>query len=244
MNSGIQESVAAGRTIEAFGLGDRRVARTDRDVEEWIAIERATLRLRTVFFPVTEAAYVIPLVLTVFIGGLLHIDGTLSVGAVTTAALYAQLLVEPVDVVLSWLDELQLGGASLARLLGVARGRAGRDDRGRAPSAATSSRTGSATPTGAGREVLRGIDLRLGQGDRLAVVGPSGAGKARWRCCSPGSSRADGRAGHRRRGSTPTGSRPPACDREIALVTQEHHVFDATVRDNLSLVAPDADAPS
>ena len=38
---------------------------------------------------------------------------------VTTVALYMRQLVEPMDRLLSWLDELQLGASSLARLIGV-----------------------------------------------------------------------------------------------------------------------------
>ena len=39
---------------------------------------------------------------------------------VTAAVLYVQMLVDPVDRIVSILDELQLGAASLSRLLGVA----------------------------------------------------------------------------------------------------------------------------
>ena len=37
----------------------------------------------------------------------------------TAVAMYVVQLIEPLDDVLSWLDELQVGGASLARIVGV-----------------------------------------------------------------------------------------------------------------------------
>jgi ABC-type multidrug transport system fused ATPase/permease subunit len=238
VNSTIQESVSAGRTVEAFGLGERRVARTEEDIRQWIGIERATLRLRTVFFPVTEAAYVIPLVLTVLLGGLLHLSGMLSVGAVTAAALYAQQLVAPVDVVLSWLDELQLGSASLARLLGVRhveRGETTTDE----PVGATVVAEGVRFSYRSEREALRGVDLVLEPGDRLAVVGPSGAGKSTLALLLAGVHAPT--AGRVRIGGVDAHKIPPSrLRREIALVTQEHHIFNGTVRQNLALVAPDA----
>ena len=113
-NSLVEESAAAGRSIEALGLGPGRVAMIDDSIAAWLAGERATLRLRTVFFPIAEAAYVVPLVLAVAGGGLLHIAGRLSLGAATAAAIYAQQLIDPVNVVISWLDELELGLSSLA----------------------------------------------------------------------------------------------------------------------------------
>lgn len=238
VNATIQESVAAGATIEAFRRGEERVATTDSAIERWIGIERETLALRTAFFPVTEAAYVIPLVLTVFLGGLLHLSGHLSIGAVTAAALYAQLLVAPVDVVLSWLDELQLGGASMARLIGVGDVEPSPITE-KVPRDARIVADGLSFSYPAGHEVLRGIDLLLEPGSRLAVVGPSGAGKstlalllAGVHAPTSGSVRIGGVDAH----LIPT----ERLRREIALVTQEHHVFSGTVRDNLALVAPEA----
>jgi ABC-type multidrug transport system fused ATPase/permease subunit len=238
VNATVQESVVAGRTIEAFRLGERRMRRARDDLGAWIQAERATLRLRTVFFPVTEAAYIIPLVLTVLFGGLLHDAGRLSLGGVTAAALYAQLLIDPVDSVISWLDELQLGSVSLARLLGV------RD--------VEMPVTTDEVPAGErvvarevrfayreGRDVLHGIDLELAPGDRLAVVGPSGAGKSTIALLLAGVH--PPRTGRVEVGGVEPHRLPPVRLREeIALVTQEHHVFAGTLRDNLSLVAPDA----
>ena len=74
---------------------------------------------RTVFFGSSELSYVMPLVLCMIIGGLLHIDGHLSAGAVAAAALYAQQLVVPIDTLLAWQDEVQLASASLSRVIGV-----------------------------------------------------------------------------------------------------------------------------
>ena len=173
----VQESVSAGRTIEAFRLGGRRVAQSETNLREWLSAERYTLRLRTIFFPTTEVAYLFPLVLSVLGGGLLHDAGHLSVGSAAAAALYAQLLIDPVDAVVSWLDELQLGSASLARLLGVREVEAAQHSD-EVPGGRTVVARDVRFAYREGRDVLAGIDLSLDAGDRLAIVGPSGAGKS------------------------------------------------------------------
>jgi ABC-type multidrug transport system fused ATPase/permease subunit len=238
VNSDIQESVAAGRTVEAFRLGPTRIAQTDRHIKAWIGWERTTLRLRTVFFGASEIGYVIPLVLTILIGGLLHIDGRLSVGAVTAAALYAQQLIGPVDTMLSWMDEVQVASASLSRVLGVHE-IAPADTTAEEPTDQQVRAHDVHYAYRAGHDVLRGIDLAPAPGARVAVVGPSGAGKSTLALLLAGIYAP--RTGRATVGDVDAHLIPPVrLRREIALVTQEHHLFAASIRDNLRLVAPEA----
>ncbi|MFG1851184.1 ABC transporter ATP-binding protein [Actinomadura geliboluensis] len=235
----LTETVQGARTVEALGLADRRHRRGDDDIAVSYKAERYTLRLRMFLFPVAELSFVLPVVSTLFVGGLLYMHDMATLGQVTAATLYAQLLIEPVDTMLSWLDELQLGGASLARLLGV-----GNVPPDRAP--------GDALPAGdrltarrvryhyrPGKDVLHGVDLDLRPGERLAMVGPSGAGKSTLGRLLAG---VDGpRAGAVTVGGVPLVELPlDGLRREVALVTQEHHVFRGTLRENLAMAREDA----
>ena len=47
------------------------------------------------------------------------LEGWISVGQLTTGALLAQMMVDPVGLILRWYDELQVAQVSLARLVGV-----------------------------------------------------------------------------------------------------------------------------
>jgi ABC-type multidrug transport system fused ATPase/permease subunit len=237
MNATLTETVEGARTIEALGLGQRRIEAIDDDVAESYAAERYTLYLRTVFFPSMELSYLIPTVCTLLLGGYLYTQGQVSLGEVTTAVLYVQMLIDPVDRIVAILDELQVGAASLSRLLGVAQVPDDRSVTGRRPDGEDIDATDVRFSYVEGRDVLHGIDLDIEPGSRLAMVGPSGAGKSTLGRLLAG-------IHPPRTGSVTVGGvglvELPLGDLRghVALVTQEHHVFVGTVRENLALAAP------
>jgi ABC-type multidrug transport system fused ATPase/permease subunit len=242
MNATLTETVEGARTIESLGLGRRRVEAVDKTVEESYAAERYTLYLRTVFFPSMELSYLIPTVSTLLLGGYLYTQGTVSLGEVTTAVLYVQMLIDPVDRIVAILDELQVGAASLARLLGVAQVPDDRRVTGAEPEGEEIDATDVRFSYVDGRDVLHGVDLDVEPGSRLAMVGPSGAGKSTLGRLLAG-------IHPPRTGSVTVGGvglvELPLDDLRghVALVTQEHHVFVGTLRDNLALaVVPEEPA--
>ncbi|MGD1221052.1 ABC transporter ATP-binding protein [Streptomyces krungchingensis] len=230
----LAETVDAGRTVEAHRLGARRIELSDRRVAEWTAWERYTLWLRSVLFPVINLTHVTVLCSVLMIGGTFALHGWITVGQLTTGALIAQMLVDPVGLILRWYDELQVAQVSLARLVGV---RDIEPDAGD-PSVAPDGRDVHADQVRfgyrAGVDVLRKVSLEVAPGTRLALVGPSGAGKSTLgRLLAGIYAPRDGRI-------TLGGaelSRMPAEEvrSHVALVNQEHHVFVGSLRDNLLL---------
>ena len=233
INATLAETVEGARTVDALRLADHRRQVMDADIAESYAAERYTLRLRTFWFPTMEVGYLIPTVTTLLVGGWLHSRGSVSLGDVTTATLYVQALVDPVDRLISWLDELQVGGASLARLLGVAQVPDDRVTTGAEPAHEEIEAADVRFSYGT-HDVLHGVDLALRPGERLAVVGPSGAGKSTLGRLLAG-------IHGPRTGAVTVGGvglvELPLDDLRghVALVTQEHHVFVGTIRDNLAL---------
>ena len=237
LNATLTETVEGARTVEALGLGRERVAAIDDDITESYDAERYTLYLRTVFFPSMELSYLIPTVGTLLLGGWLYARGEVTLGEVTTATLYVQMLIDPVDRIVSILDELQVGQASLARLLGVAMVPDDRTPTGRVPVGERLDAEDVRFAYVEGRDVLHGVDLEVAPGERIAMVGPSGAGKSTLGRLLAG-------IHPPRTGSVTVGGvglvELPLDDLRghVALVTQEHHVFVGTLRENLALAAP------
>jgi ABC-type multidrug transport system fused ATPase/permease subunit len=238
INSSLAETTEGARTVEALGLEQRRLDRIDADIAESYAAERYTLFLRTVWFPSVEIGYLVPTVVTLLFGGWLHMHGHASLGDVTAATLYVQALIDPVDRFISWLDELQVGATSLARLLGVAQVPDDRTPTGREPLHEQIDADEVKFAYVAERDVLHGIDLHVEPGERIAMVGPSGAGKSTLGRLLAG-------IHPPREGSVTIGdvgmTELPLDDLRgyVALVTQEHHVFVGTVRENLALAVDD-----
>ena len=239
VNTMVAESVDAGRTIETYRLGRRRVRDTDSAIKTWTGWERRTLFLRCVWFPTIEAGYVIPLVLVMAVGGLLYINGTLTLEQLTASVIYTQMLIEPVDLILMWYDELQVGQASLARLIGVHD--VPRDDvETEAPPEGRDLRTANLRfGYRDNHDVLHGITLQFPPGQRVAIVGPSGAGKSTLGRLLAGVH--PPRMGEVTVGGTSLAHLSTESVRSrIALVTQEHHVFTGTLRDNLAIAHAEA----
>ncbi len=239
MTDGLAETIDGARTVDALRMGRARRERTDHDIARSYGTERYTLSLRTIWFPVTEFSYLLPVVATLLLGGWFAFEGWVSLGQVTAATLYVQQLIDPLDRLLSWLDQLQVGNASLARLIGISQVPADRLPTGVVPDGEEISVTDVRYAYASGRDVLHGVDLRVAPGERLAMVGPSGAGKSTLGRLLAG---IDGpRTGTVSVGNAPLVDLPLDTLRgHVALVTQEHHVFLGTLAQNVALARPDA----
>jgi ATP-binding cassette subfamily C protein len=232
-------TVAGARTVEALGLQGRRMAAGEAAVRQARRTRLRTHFLRSVLFPLVDISYVVPVVVVLLLGGLLYVNGSISLGVVTAAVLYLRQLAAPLDTILVWVEQLQSSAASFARVEGLAAvPRPGHTVATR-PASDRIEVCGVRYAYDSGRDVLRGVDLTVRPGERLAVVGLSGAGKSTLGRLLAGVDRP--RAGSVTVGGVPIADLPAdTLRRQVVLVTQEHHVFRDSLRDNLTLAAPDA----
>lgn len=234
----LSATTAGARTIEAFDLRERRLAAGRVAIAETRRTRLATLRLRSVFFPVAEFSYVLPIVLVLLLGGYLYQRGVVTLGTAGAAVLYLRQLVGPIDTIMLSLEQLQSSGASFARVEGLAGVPVREIDAVHLPVGDRIEVRGARYAYEAGHDVLHEVDLTVRPGERLAVVGLSGAGKSTLGRLIAGVDRPS--AGTVTVGGVPVADLPPdELRRQVVLVTQEHHVFRASLRDNLLVSAPD-----
>ncbi|MEQ3553650.1 ABC transporter ATP-binding protein [Pseudonocardia nematodicida] len=236
----VTDTARGARTVEALALDHERAAAAETAIGAARSARLRTLSLRSVLFPSVDVALALPVVGVLLAGAALGRAGLVTLGTVVAATVYLRQLATPLDTVMIWVEQLQGAAASLARLEGLAEVRV--------PTAAT-----AGTPRddrievrevhhayGGGPDVLHGIDLVIRPGERLAVVGASGAGKSTLGRLLAGLDRP--RTGAVTVGGVPVADLPPDRLRaQVVLVTQDHHVFADTLRDNLRLARPDAD---
>lgn len=235
----LTETVDAGRTIEVHRLGGRRIELSDQRIKEWTAWERYTLFLRTVLFPVINVTYVTILGSVLMIGGYCVIQGWMSVGQLTTGALLAQMMVDPIGLILRWYDELQIAQVSLARLVGVREIEPDAGDASLSPDGRDVRADQVHFGYREGVDVLHQVSMSVPPGTRMALVGPSGAGKSTLGRLLAGIYAP--RTGEITLGGARLSRMPAERVRQhVALVNQEHHVFVGSLRDNLRLARTEA----
>ena len=241
------DSLRGIETVRAYRLAPLHLERIG--AVSW-AVVRWTMRARAiqnVFFARLNFAEFLGMGGLLVVGFLLVAGGAGTIGGTTAAMLLFLRLFGPINQLLFVVDELQSALASLGRIVGVIT----------APTSPVTSGPSTSRPAPAtrhptspgasalpppldglrlegithsylpGHPVLASVDLTVARGETVAVVGASGAGKSTLAAIAAGLHTPDRGTVH--------------APGSVVLVTQEVHVFDATLRHNLTLARPRAD---
>ena len=232
--------VRGASTLRAVGAEQVAMRRIEQRSSAAVDITVGVFRLFTRFGSRMNWTECLGLIMVLGTGFVLVRTGSASVGEATAAALFFHRLFNPVGALLFVFDAVQASGAALARLAGVALMPAEAPVPDQQVGPASLHVRGVRHSYESGREVLAPVDLDVAPGERVAIVGATGAGKTTLGGIVAGAVAPT--AGSVRLGSLDVVSAPPRLvRRHVALVSQEVHVFAGTVRDNLLLAHPDAD---
>ncbi|GGZ64988.1 ABC transporter ATP-binding protein [Streptomyces subrutilus] len=234
------DSVGGVRTVRAFRLTDQHAKLLESRSREAVDLALRGIRLVSGFFSRLNLAEFIGLAAVLVTGFLLVGNGSVSIGTATAAALYFHSLFNPVNAALFLIDDAQSAGASLARLVGVSDLPAEEDPADAARPADGSVRVRELSHAYAsGHPVLDAVDLEVRDGERVALVGASGAGKTTLAKLIAGVHRPTG--GSVELGGADTRALGPAgVRRAVTLISQEVHVFAGPLAEDLRLARPGA----
>ncbi|GAB3676303.1 ABC transporter ATP-binding protein [Actinocorallia lasiicapitis] len=233
------ETMQGARTVRAYRLEERHLAAIDaasadsRDVSVWV------FDLFTRFVGRVNRAEWVGLTSLLVAGFFLVKHTPVTVGEAAAAAVLFHRLFNPIGMLLFVFDEVQAAGASLARLVGVV---GMPEEPSPAKTAAVPADAGLDLRAvrfsyGDGAEVLHGVDLHVPAGQRVALLGATGAGKSTLAAIAAGSLHPD--SGAVLAGGVPLLGLAHPRD-QVAIITQETHVFAGPLLQDLLLARPDA----
>jgi ATP-binding cassette subfamily B protein len=241
--SALQEGITGVRVIQAYAREDEQIRRFEESNRALFRSHLHSVKVSTWYFGLIEFSGIASTALIVGIGGWLVHRGDVTVGTVVAFVLLLATLFDPVQQLSQLYNTLQSAAAALHKLFTILDTVPDVDEH---PQPAALPARGDLTVSdvtfryaGVERPALNGVSLSLPAGTRLALVGPTGAGKSTLaklmaRLYDPvEGSVAFGGVDLRRASMASLRER-------IVVIPQEGFLFDGSVRDNLLIARPDA----
>ena len=182
LNSFVQERISGMKIVQIF---DREsieyktfVSINDKHKKAWLK----TVWFNSIFFPVAEISSSITIGLLVWYGGLNAISGQgITLGVIFLFIQMSQMLFKPLRQIADKFNSLQMGMISTSRIFEILETNSSISDLGTLRpqnlKGSISFKDVRFSYTG-NEEVLRGVSLKVSPGERIAIVGPTGAGKS------------------------------------------------------------------
>ena len=178
--STLQEGIAGVRVIQAYAREPEQRRRFEQSNRELYDSHVHSVKVSTWYFGLVEASGVLATAIIVGVGGWLYTRGEVEIGVIiATVLLFAQLF-EPVQQLSQLYNTLQSSAASLSKLFGILDTEPdildGERDLPRNGEMIVDS-VGFRYPA-TESPVLSDVSITVADGERLALVGPTGAGKS------------------------------------------------------------------
>ena len=241
--SALQEGITGVRVIQAYAREDEQIRRFEESNRALFRSHMHSVKVSTWYFGLIEFAGIASSALIIGIGGWLVHRGSVSLGTVVAFVLLLANLFDPVQQLSQLYNTLQSAAAALHKLFGILDATPDVDE---VASPTELPATGDVVVNNitfsyaaGSRPALENVNLILTAGTRLALVGPTGAGKSTL-------AKLMARLYDPQSGSVSFGGvdlRQASMEdlrRRIVVIPQEGFLFDGSVRDNLLIAKPTA----
>jgi len=241
--STLQEGIAGVRVIQAYRREDEQVRRFTASNRSLYRSHMRSVKVSTWYFGLVEFAGIFAIALVIGIGGYLVHQGTIEFGTVAAFVLLLANLFDPVQQLSQLYNTVQSAAASLYKLYGLM------DtvpDVAEHPHPIVLPMQGELVAhgvtfsyEGAERPALKDVSLTVAAGERLALVGPTGAGKST--LAKLLSRLYDPTIGHVSFGDVDLRLASLQSLRErVVVVPQEGFLFGGTIRENIRIARASA----
>ena len=241
--SALQEGITTVRVIQAYAQEEETIERFTKSNRELFQSHERSVRISTWYFALIEFGGVFASALMIGIGGWLVHRGDVTLGTVVAFTLLLSSLFDPVQQLSQLYNTVQSAGAALNKLFQILDAKPEVDEH---PAAVALPKAGELrvdgvtfTYAGATNAALNNVSISVGVGEKLALVGPTGAGKSTLaklmaRLYDPQS----GVVSYG--GVNLTMATMDSLRKRIVVVPQEGFLFNGTIRDNLRIARSDA----
>ncbi len=238
----LQETISGIRVVQGFGRQEPAEREFRAVNDEYREANMRTIRISSLYFPVVEFLTAVGTALVLLFGGWMVLDGDLTIGVLVAFLGYVVVFFDPIQQLSQLYGTFQSAMAALEKILGVLETEPTMVDRPGAadlPSMRGEIELRGVTFAYIDEPVIHDVDLVIGAGETIALVGPTGAGKstlakliARFYDPDAGAVLIDG---HDLRDVTQASLRA-----QLGIVPQEGYLFSGTVAENLRFAKPDA----
>ena len=238
LNARIEDSLLGQKVVKAFTNEEKEKEKFERDNQSFFLIKKETYKFMAAFQTTTRAFDGLMYLVLLVAGGIFMVKGKIAPGDLVAYVMYVTTLIATIRRIIEFAEQFQRGMTGIERFVQIMDSDIEIFDEPGAsvcmnPKGNISFRNVSFEYPDDHNVVFRGLNLEIHQGEKIAIVGPSGGGKTtlcnlipRFYDIDQGEILLDGKNIH--------GYTIKSLRQNIGMVQQDVYLFSGTVYENIA----------
>ena len=238
LNARIEDSLLGQKVVKAFTNEEKEKEKFERDNQNFFRIKKETYKFMAAFQTTTRAFDGLMYLVLLVAGGIFMVKGKIAPGDLVAYVMYVTTLIATIRRIIEFAEQFQQGMTGIERFVQIMDSDIEIFDEPGAsvcmnPKGNISFRNVSFEYPDDHNVVFRGLNLEIHQGEKIAIVGPSGGGKTtlcnlipRFYDIDQGEILLDGKNIH--------GYTIKSLRQNIGMVQQDVYLFSGTVYENIA----------